>query len=82
MVSIVVVLVPTCTSPNAILPDSPMTRVGVGEGVGVWVGVGAVGEEELSPEQELVTAPTASSATTNTPDTTESSPSCSSQNEA
>ena len=59
MVSVAVALVPTCTSPNAssasspvVLPDSEMMRVGVG----------AVGE------QELVTAPTASSATTNTPD--------------
>ena len=56
MVSVAVALVPTCTSPNAsspvVLPDSEMMRVGVG----------AVGE------QELVTAPTASRATTNTPD--------------
>ena len=80
MVSVVVALVPTCTSPNAIVPDSPMTRVdvgvGVGEGVGVWVGVGVVGEEELPPEQELVTAPPPVAPPRIRLTTTEPSPSC------
>ena len=65
-VSVVVVLVPTSTSPNAILPDSPRMRVDVGEGIGVWVGVGAVGGGELPPEQELVTVPTTSATRTAT----------------
>ena len=72
IVSVVVVFAPTCTSPNARVPDSSITRVGVGvgvgvgEGVGVWVDVGAVGGAASPPEQELVTAPAASSAATNT----------------